>query len=290
MHLIVFGTVTTLASMLVCHLCGVGAWWGIPIIVPVHLLLMYGLYTPAPSWFCNTTSRAAVHNERRIALTFDDGPHPGGTPKILAILAEKQVTATFFLIGRNVRRYPEIARAVAQAGHEIGNHSYLHPWHIVGWSRSAVARDTRLAQRAIERAASITPIWYRPPIGFRNIYLRRVLRALNLHLVNFTFRSFDTVVRRPQYIVDRVLSRNKPGAVILLHDGADRDAISDRAALVAALPVIIDRLRSDGYEFQKLTDLLRPHPEAEDKSPEPAAHATVHLRPDRRPIILPHEV
>jgi peptidoglycan/xylan/chitin deacetylase (PgdA/CDA1 family) len=289
-HLIVFGLVTTLASMLVGQLSGVGAWWGIPVIVPVHLLLMYGLYNHAPSWFCNTTSRAAVHNERRIALTFDDGPHPDVTPKILAILADKRVTATFFLIGRNVRRYPEIARAVALAGHEIGNHSYLHPWHIVGWPRSAVARDTRLAQRTIERAANVAPIWYRPPIGFRNIYMRRVLRGLNLRLVNFTFRSFDTVARRPQFIVDRVLSRNKPGAIVLLHDGADRDSVSDRAALAAALPVLIDRLRTDGYEFQTLTDLLRPHSEAEDKSPVLSAQATVRLRPDRRPIILPHEV
>ena len=287
MHLIVFGISTTLASMFAAHLAGFAAWWGIPAVLPFHLFLICGLYHPRSSLICPTISRAPGSRPKSVALTFDDGPHPDVTPQVLEILARNRVPATFFMIGRNVRRYPETARAVAEAGHEIGNHSYLHPLHIVGWRRNAVARDTRLAQRAIQRAVGAPPIWYRPPIGFRNVFLRSVLRSLNLQLVNFTFRTYDAVARRPETIVNRILAKARPGAVILLHDGTHHPHGARPSPLIEALPRLIERLRADGFEFQSLRALLstdRPTLDRE-RAPEAAAHLN-RLPQDHSPIIL----
>lgn len=257
MHLIVLGVATTLAALAGFLLSGWNPGWGVAVVAPLHVMLMIGLCHRAPSWICPTITRAPDRRRKRVAITFDDGPHPDVTPRVLGVLAEKTVRATFFCIGRHARRHPDVVRAIAAAGHELGNHSYSHPRHLYAWSASALFRDTRLSQRAIRRAAGVQPVWYRPPIGFRNLFMRRMLRLLNLRLANFTFRSYDTVARTPDAIVDRVLRHVSPGAIILLHDGADRHPDADRTPLLAALPILIDQLREKGYELLTLGDLLQ---------------------------------
>jgi len=266
MHLILAGVGILVAALLSSLALGVSWWWGLAFAVTAHLILMLGLLHPSPSFICRTMTCGPGGEVKSTALTFDDGPDPQVTPRVLRILQEKRVRATFFCIGRHARLYPQLVRAIVEAGHEIGNHSYSHPRHIYAWSARALLADTRLAQRAIRRACDREPIWYRPPIGFRNLLMSRVLKTCGLSLVNFTFRTFDTRATSAEKIVRRVLSRTVPGAIIVLHDGTDRQTQPDRSALLAALPVLIDRLREQGYQFCLVSDLLAPRPLAVPES------------------------
>jgi peptidoglycan-N-acetylglucosamine deacetylase len=185
------------------------------------------------------------------ALTFDDGPSPD-TARILDILKEKKVKATFFLCGAAVERYPDIARRIVAEGHELGNHTYSHPYlHLK--SRASIAAEIDRAQDAIEAATGVRPAYFRPPHGVRWFSLWPVLeeRGMTLALWN----SFPTEGASPAgEIVERAMARLVPGAIILLHDGREaRPHGQDlRPATVEALPRIIDGARAKGFEFTLL--------------------------------------
>src|SRR5215468_708744 len=128
-------------------------------------------------------------DRRAIALTFDDGPSES-TPAILDILAHHNAAATFFQCGANVERLPEIARTVAAAGHEIGNHSHTHPY-LFFRSPRAIAGDLRRAQETIEANAGTRPVWFRAPFGVRWPGLRAAQRQLQLTGVMWTAIGYD---------------------------------------------------------------------------------------------------
>lgn len=182
------------------------------------------------------------------ALTFDDGPSPD-TALILDVLKEKKVRATFFLCGAAVERYPELARRIVAEGHELGNHTYSHPYlHLK--SRETIAAEIDRTQDAIERATGVRPAYFRPPHGVRWFTLWPVLRERGMTLA--LWNSFPTEGASPaDEIVRRAMARLVPGAIILLHDGREaRPPGQDlRPATVEALPRIIDGARRAGYRF-----------------------------------------
>lgn len=190
------------------------------------------------------------------ALTFDDGPSPD-TARILDILKEKKVKATFFLCGAAVERYPELARRIVAEGHELGNHTYSHPYlHLK--SRAAIAAEIDRAQDVIERVTGVRPAYFRPPHGVRWFTLWPVLRERGMTLA--LWNSFPTEGASPAgEIVERAMARLVPGSIILLHDGREaKPAGQDlRPATVEALPRIIDGARSKGLRF-----VLLPRPAA----------------------------
>lgn len=187
------------------------------------------------------------------ALTFDDGPSPD-TARILDILREKGVKATFFLCGAAVERYPELAKRIAAEGHALGNHTYSHPYlHLK--SRDVIASEIDRTQAAIERATGIRPKYFRPPHGVRWFSLWTILRERGMEMA--LWNSFPQEGASPAHeIVRRALARLRPGAIILLHDG--REAMPEgrdrRPATVEALPQIIDGARRAGYRFVLLPD------------------------------------
>lgn len=190
------------------------------------------------------------------ALTFDDGPSPD-TARILDILREKKVTATFFLCGASVERYPELARRIAAEGHALGNHTYSHPYlHLK--SRAEIASEIDRAQDAIERVTGIRPAYFRPPHGVRWFSLWPLLRERGMTLVlwNSCPQEGDSPARD---IAARALARLRPGAIILLHDGKDNlpEGRNLRPATVEALPQIIDGARRAGYRFAPLPSASR---------------------------------
>ena len=256
MSLVLITVAFWIAIILSYLVCDVPLWIGLAGGGLLHLPFTLGIFHPAPSWICPTITRGRRTKGKLIALTFDDGPSPTVTPKVLRILKERSVAATFFVIGQRVRRYPEIARAVVAAGHEIANHSFLHPRHVYLWGGRALRRDTMLAQRVLKRVVGRTPVLYRPPVAFRSLEMRSVMRAAGLRVVNFSARAFDTQDVSPEAIVSRITRAAAPGAIILLHDGSDRTPQPNRQALLAALPAVIDRLAANGYRFVTVSDLL----------------------------------
>lgn len=169
-----------------------------------------------------------------IALTYDDGPNPVSTPALLDLLKERNVKATFFVVGEKVLAHPEVVRRCHAEGHTIGNHSHRHgTWtnlHFGGWMRSELGD----CQRAVESAIGEAPRFYRPPFGLMNPHVEPAARAHGMQVVGWSVRSLDTA---RDDAAQRVTKRLTDGAIVLLHDGdldADRVVATTRTILDAA--------------------------------------------------------
>ncbi len=190
-----------------------------------------------------------------IALTFDDGPSEGTLP-LLDILAARNIPATFFQCGLNVRRLPSAARAVLQGGHEIGNHSHTHS---AMYFRSAAKIEAEFsdAQRVIEDQLGVTPSLLRAPFGVRWFGFRRMQARLRLLGVMWTVIGRDWTLDAAS-ITRRVVSRVRNGAIICLHDGRQLVSRPDVQPTLDAVRQIIPSLVSRGFEFQTVSQLLCP--------------------------------
>lgn len=186
---------------------------------------------------------------RVVALTFDDGPHPHTTPALLEALAAKNVRATFFLLGENAARYPVLAAAVAAAGHELASHGYRHRFPNKLPPQELIA-DLEQAEAAIA-AAGERPTLYRPPGGGYNDAMVDALTRRGYTTVLWSVDPRDWERRGAAQIAVTVVSRAAPGAIILLHEG------ECAANTPEAVGMIVDRLRSEGYEFVTVGELLR---------------------------------
>ncbi len=190
-----------------------------------------------------------------IALTFDDGPSES-TPEILDILAQHRVSATFFQIGANVERLPEISQAVCQAGHLIGNHSHTHP--LLCFRSAAFIEDQlRQAQEAIETHAGVRPTWFRPPFGVRWFGFGQAQRRLHLMAVMWTVIGYDWKLKADA-IVRRMRKRVSNGAILCLHDGRELRAKPDIGVTVEAVRHLVPMLLDQGYKFETVSRLLCP--------------------------------
>jgi peptidoglycan/xylan/chitin deacetylase (PgdA/CDA1 family) len=190
-----------------------------------------------------------------VALTFDDGPSEG-TGQILEILARYNVPATFFQVGANVDRLPEAARAVAQAGHPIGNHSYSHPWFCFR-TPGFMRRDIERAQAAIERHTGVRPEWFRAPYGVRWFGMGAAQRRLGLAGVMWTVIGYDWSLKADA-VVARIASRVARGAILCLHDGRELRVRPDIGVTVEAVRRLIPLLLDRGYQFETVSRLLCP--------------------------------
>ncbi len=202
-----------------------------------------------PSVWRGPRDRAAI------ALTFDDGPSED-TPQLLDVLDRYGVRATFFQCGSNADRLPEISRAVAQAGHEIGNHSYSHPLFCFRSARFML-EDLVRAQEAIERRAGARPAWLRTPYGARWFGLGEAPRALGLTGVMWTAIGYDWSLGADG-IVRRLLSGVSNGSILCLHDGRELRAKPDIAGTVEAVRRLAPMLQDQGYRFETVSRLLCP--------------------------------
>lgn len=192
---------------------------------------------------------------RSIALTFDDGPSES-TPRLLEVLGNEHLPASFFQCGRNVERLPQVAREVHAAGHEIGNHSDTHP---AFYFRSAqfIENEFTRAQQAIQVATGVAPSLLRSPFGVRWFGFRRMQRRLNLLGVMWTVigRDWELSARA---VVNRIVRRLQNGAIICLHDGRGTKSNPDIQTTVAAVRELIPRIQALGFRFETVSQLLCP--------------------------------
>ncbi len=194
-------------------------------------------------------------SQRALALTFDDGPSES-TPEILSVLATYRVPATFFQCGRNVERLPDIACAVRDAGHTIGNHSHTHPmfcFHSPGFMED----ELRRAQEAIEKHTAVRAEWFRAPFGARWVGLARAQRRLNLTGVMWTAIGYDWKHRADE-VVRRIAARVSNGAILCLHDGRELRTRPDIRVTVEAVRRLVPMLLEQGYRFETVSRLICP--------------------------------
>ena len=215
-------------------------------------VLAHGALAPNSPVFGPVVGRGP--RERALYLTFDDGPNPFTTEPIVRALQRARVPATFFMVGRHVERFPELARVVAEAGFGIGNHTHTHTrLALAGPARTAWEVGT--AHATIHRTTGVVPTRFRAPHGYRNPYLRRVVDGYGYRVFGWTFGVWDTARPGPEVIRRRMREGVRPGAILLLHDGDGYDPAGDRRQTADALPGIIDDCRAMGYEFRSLDEI-----------------------------------
>lgn len=201
-----------------------------------------------------TVTRVATQDPV-VALTFDDGPHPESTPYLLDILERHRAHATFFMVGKAASRYPALVRMVAQAGHEIGNHSWDHP------SFPSISGRKRRAQ--IQACAkAIAPYGrkvFRPPYGHQSFASRLDALWLGYQVIAWQLVAYDWLDRDAEWITDHLLARIRPGAIILLHETlytAIDERYVDRSATFTAVDAFLKRL-GDRFSFLTISDLFQ---------------------------------
>jgi peptidoglycan/xylan/chitin deacetylase (PgdA/CDA1 family) len=223
--------------------------------------LAFGLWfwwacaTPTSTFFRPVLVRGPREGNR-IALTFDDGPTETYTSQILDILREHRVPATFFVCGQNVERHPDLLRRIVAEGHEVGNHTYSHPY-LFFKSRRRICDEIDRTQAIIQDVVGFRPKIFRPPYGSRWFGLVPALLERGMHLVQWSATGYDWK-KDAEGIRQSALKEIHPGAVILLHDGREiRDASEiDRASTVRALPGLIEGVREKGYQIVPLKTFL----------------------------------
>lgn len=223
--------------------------------VGIVAALTYATVAPACRFWGPTLSRGAV-GSRQVALTFDDGPTPGVTDVILDALREAEVSATFFVIGANVRKHPDLLRRAHDDGHLVANHSFSHSHFGVLRRRPYWLRDIREADDAIEDAIGVRPAMYRPPCGVKTWHTFGAIRQTGHAMVTWSRRAVDGLPTTPQRIMRRF--RNiADGEILLLHDGVEPHAPhADRAATIAVVPMLLERLRHENLTPVRLDELL----------------------------------
>jgi peptidoglycan/xylan/chitin deacetylase (PgdA/CDA1 family) len=160
---------------------------------------------------------------RGVALTFDDGPDPEWTPRVLDALDAAGAKATFFVIGRKVEAHPDVARAIVERGHAIGLHSYAHDRLFALRGEERVRADLLRAMAVIEKIVGARPTLFRPPIGHTNPIIARVADKLDLTVVGWSVSGHDGVRgAKPARVAARVCGGVRDGAIVLLHDAAER--------------------------------------------------------------------
>jgi peptidoglycan/xylan/chitin deacetylase (PgdA/CDA1 family) len=215
------------------------------IFAPGSCLVLYLLFHPRNQWLAPNRWRVDSHGRRCVALTFDDGPHPVSTPKLLDILRDKGVSATFFVIGERAERYPDIVRRAHAEGHLVANHTWSHPSLFCFLTPSRLRAEIESGSQAIERICGFRPGCFRSPVGLRHALLGPYLKDAGLEYISWRIRTRDTFALKPDVLVSRIVDKAAAGDIVLLHDSTRTGA----GAMLEAIPRIIDGLRSRGFEF-----------------------------------------
>ena len=184
-----------------------------------------------------------------IAITFDDGPDPVLTPRLLDLLKQRGIHATFFLVGKNAAAFPDVVRRIVEEGHEVGNHSWSHPL-LTQLGQESVESQLRRTHDAILKACGTAPVLYRPPYGAVRVSQRaRIEKSFGYPAILWDVDPQDWQhPRSAQKVYDRIHSQTRPGSIILCHDIHE--------TTVAAMPATLDDLTARGYRFATVTQLI----------------------------------
>ena len=230
-------------------------WLAVTLLVCFTALTTLGWVLPGLQMYGDVVTRGPAQ-ARGVALTFDDGPHPDTTRQVLAMLARGGHRATFFLVGRKVVSHPEVVRQIHEAGHSIGLHSFSHERLYSCKPPHQVVADIRATQRAIEDACGVRPTLFRPPIGHVSPRTAAGAKRANVTLVAWSVRGLDGLASSPDRVLRRVLRGLTPGAIVALHDAAERDDFEPAA--LAALPAILTEIENRGLQTVGVEEFIDP--------------------------------
>jgi peptidoglycan/xylan/chitin deacetylase (PgdA/CDA1 family) len=203
-----------------------------------------------------------------VAMTFDDGPHKTLTPRLLDILKERGIKATFFVVGRNVVEYPDIAKRIVDEGHEIANHTWSHPW-LTRLSDTSVRTQLQRTSDAVEKITGKKPAMFRPPYGALTKRQRTwIFKDFGYPEVLWTVDPLDWKRPGVSVVTNRIVEGASPGAIILAHDIHE--------STVDAMPGTLDQLLAKGFEFATVSELI-----AMEEVPTPTPSPTAQSMPEK---------
>lgn len=235
------------------------------------VVVLWAILWPHSSLLC-PVARKGDRSLRQIALTFDDGPHPEYTPVVLDVLAEFGIKTTFFCLGRQVERYPELTRRIHEEGHLIGSHSYDHSFRFYFSGTRATYRQMVKAGRSIEAVTGYFPKFYRPPVGIKTPPQCFASGSLSLCIVGWSRRAFEgSYSRLNEAKVQKLAASLKNGDIVLLHDGRISPGGKElvlpgyKEELAQRLREFLKRVIDGGYQMVRVDELL--HEEASMPSP-----------------------
>ena len=195
--------------------------------------------------------------EKKVAITFDDGPSPEWTPKILDELKKAGIKATFFMIGHHVQKYPDIARRVAREGHQIGNHSYAHSVMFY-YTPDELEEDIKYSEFVIKEVTGQTTKCFRPPKALITSREKEKIKAMGYEVVLWSLNSKDWVTFDDKYIVRYILRNVRNGDIILFHDsgGVFKAEGGNRCETVSTIPLLAEKLKERGFNCVTVDELL----------------------------------
>ena len=232
--------------------------WAIGAVVLNHVLITAAGLTPRSSLLGQNLTRlpAAARARREVAITIDDGPDPEVTPQVLDLLDAHGQRATFFCIAERVAAHPALAREIVARGHSIQNHTARHRHNFSFLGPRGFEAEISQAQQLLFEVTGERPSCFRAPAGLRNPFLAPVLHRLGLSLVSWTRRGFDTRERDAAAVLARLARDLEPGDILLLHDGNAARTNDGRAVVLAVLPPLLERIRTDGLRAVTLPEAL----------------------------------
>lgn len=224
-------------------------WYSLAIPSVIFLtILAYGSSVIGSGYYIETVC-AGNTKEKIIALTFDDGPEPFHTEKILDVLKQNEISAVFFFIGHKMEQHPDIVKRVVNEGHIVGNHSYSHHRYFDLFPRHKMVSELQQTNNIAERITGKKLKFFRPPYGVTTPVLAKAINTVGLATIGWNIRSLDTVINDPSRLLNRISQRLRSGGILLLHDTAPVTRQS--------LQTIIDRIRQRGYSFARLDHLIQ---------------------------------
>ena len=251
--MLTFKNTTILFVVLLVFFVGLYAAIGIPLYLIIALTAVYSLLIVYGSYYVNSGFFVKVicegnPNEKKIALSFDDGPATNYTPAMLELLKHNNISAAFFCIGNRIRGNENILKQIHLHGHIIGNHSYSHHYLFDFFSSKKMLHDLQQMDESLQQVLPLKPRLFRPPYGVTTPAKKKALLNGNYIPVGWNIRSMDTVIKDEKKLLTKVISAIKPGAIILFHDTSK--------TTLAVLPGVIEYARNKGYEFVRIDKLI----------------------------------
>lgn len=208
------------------------------------LFLSIGVILPNRNYFLRSKTRTS--NEK-VLLTFDDGPHAELTPKVLQILKKENVGAFFFVIGKEADTQPELVKEILADGHLIGNHTQTHPLMFAALGQEKVEKEIGLCDNTLIAHKIHPGNYFRPPVGYTNPRIARAVKQFRKQVIGWSLRSFDSVYKEEEKLLERVSSKIKAGDIVLFHDNLPQT--------IAVLEEFISTAKKNGIKFAQPQDL-----------------------------------
>jgi len=229
-------------------------WFAVAVTFAYLALCGYGVAFPRCEMYADVID-SGPKGRSQVALTFDDGPDPETTPKVLRALREHQSKATFFVIAKKAEQHPELIQSIVADGHELGLHGYAHD-RLTAWrSPTWILKDIRQAQAVLKQLTQQNVFWYRPPVGHVSPRTAEAVRKADVELVTWSVRCLDGVRRAtPQRVVACVKRKLRDGAIVMLHDASERGEFEP--AGVRVIDTILQMVAQKRWACVTLSQLL----------------------------------